>query len=270
MSESQELINPNTNMRQIADKYQISEETLDKLKVLQDFSIIYIFDDSGSMNTPLEDSPLNIRGSETKVRRWDELQFYSNISIEVLSLFNSTGCDVYFLNRGIVRNVRNSSDLILYFQNPPKGHTPLRYTFNAVLKDYYETAKERKLLVIIITDGEPTDENGIQSEIKEFKKCLKYRKFIDNIYVTIVACTDDDNSISYLDEWDNEIKNLDVIDDFRSERDQIIKARGYSFKFTFGDYVAKSLLGSIDPELDELDEPAKVNDIKSKWCCAIS
>ncbi len=30
--------------------------------------------------------------------------------------------------------------------------------------------------------------------------------------------------------------------------------RGHGFSFTFGDYVVKSLIGSIDPEFDNLDE----------------
>ena len=50
------------------------------------------------------------------------------------------------------------------------------------------------------------------------------------------------------------MSNLDVIDDYRSERDEVRKAKGSSFSFTFGDYVVKSLIGSIDPELDNLDE----------------
>lgn len=48
--------------------------------------------------------------------------------------------------------------------------------------------------------------------------------------------------------------NLDVVDDFRNERQEIRKIKGPSFKFSFGDYVVKSLIGSIDEELDKMDE----------------
>lgn len=54
----------------------------------------------------------------------------------------------------------------------------------------------------------------------------------------------------------------DVVDDYRSERNEIKKARGHGFSFTFGDYVVKSLIGSIDPELDNLDE-------KDSTCCIL-
>ena len=41
--------------------------------------------------------------------------------------------------------------------------------------------------------------------------------------------------------------NLDVMDDYRSERAEIQRTRGANFPFSFGDYIVKSLLGSIDP-----------------------
>jgi hypothetical protein len=72
-----------------------------------------------------------------------------------------------------------------------------------------------------------------------------------------VACTDDDEAVSYLNKWDRELDNLDVVDDYRSERKEVKAAQGSSFPFSFGDYVVKSLIGSIDPTLDNLDEKKK-------------
>lgn len=53
------------------------------------------------------------------------------------------------------------------------------------------------------------------------------------------------------------IGNLDVCDDFRSERTQIRKVNGSKAPFSYGDYVVKCLIGSIDPELDRQDEKSK-------------
>ena len=41
--------------------------------------------------------------------------------------------------------------------------------------------------------------------------------------------------------------NLDVMDDYRSERTEIQRNRGPTFPFSFGDYIVKALLGSMDP-----------------------
>ncbi len=57
------------------------------------------------------------------------------------------------------------------------------------------------------------------------------------------------------------LKNLDVIDDFRSEREEVMRKKGNGVRFSFGDYVVKSLIGSIDKSMDYLDEKEK--------CCNI-
>jgi hypothetical protein len=72
-----------------------------------------------------------------------------------------------------------------------------------------DEVKEKKLLIIIVTDGEPTDNRGTVS-INSFKQCLMSRSPIDRIFVTIVACTDDDTSISYLNKWDKSIRNMNI------------------------------------------------------------
>ncbi len=40
---------------------------------------------------------------------------------------------------------------------------------------------------------------------------------------------------SYLNKWDKKIPNIDVADDYRSEREEIHKAQGKNFPFSFGD-----------------------------------
>jgi hypothetical protein len=169
-------------------------------------------------------------------------------------LFDPNGCDVYFLNRkpSPLRNINNSAELIQSFSTRPNGFTPLARILNQVLLENNQSVlNERKLLIIIATDGEPTDDNG-KVNVREFKKSLLSRN--DRTYTTVVVCTDDDDSIAYLDKWDKNIKFLDVVDDYRNERDQIKKRMGKKFRFSFGDYVVKSLVGSVDPELDKLDE----------------
>ena len=161
----------------------------------------------------------------------------------------------YYYLRGLspIRNVRSQSDLIAAFQNKPQGLTPLPRILNKVLDEFSSTIQlnEKKLLIIIATDGEPTDDQG-RTAIPQFKHALLRRT--NKMFTSVVVCTDDDNSSSYLNKWDVELPNLDVVDDFRSEKKQVQKAKGHNFRFSFGDYVAKCLVGSIDQELDKLDE----------------
>lgn len=223
------------------------------MQLLQGFKVAFIFDDSGSMKASLDDSPLNKAGSLMKASRWDELRYFADISLEIASVFDTNGSDVHFLNKGLFERIHHAQQLEPQFQQGPGGYTPLTDTFNAVLSQNRQELVEKKLLVIIVTDGQPTDRSG-STDISGFKNTLMARSPIDKIFVTIVACTDDDSCIEYLDKWDRQIRNLDVVDDYRSERQQIRKIQGRNAQFSYGDYLVKSLIGSIDPNLDRQDE----------------
>ena len=110
-------------LRSVVQKYEISRFFSDKLQLLQTFKIVFLFDDSGSMNSTLNDSPLNNQNSLFKATRWDELKYFAEISIEIASIFNEAGCDIYFLNRfpSPVKNISNAGQLINYFQDKPEG-----------------------------------------------------------------------------------------------------------------------------------------------------
>lgn len=139
----------------------------------------------------------------------------------------------------------------------PRGYTPLARALDQVLRDNLNLVNyEKKLLIVIVTDGEPTDERG-NSDINGFKKCLESRKPADRIFTSIIACTDQDDSVDYLNRLDRSLKNLDVVDDYRNEKKEVNKMRGSNYPFSYGDYVAKSILGSIDKSIDSLDEKKK-------------
>lgn len=88
--------------------------------------------------------------------------------------------------------------------------------------------------------------------IPEFKHCLYSRP--NHVFTTIVACTNDSNSIGYLNGMDRELPRLDVVDDYKSEYAEIKRAKGPQVPFSFGDYVSKSFLGSFDNDYDKSDE----------------
>jgi len=245
--------------QEIIRKHEISQFFANKLQVLSTFKLVFIFDDSGSMNTIIEDSPLN--NGVFKATRWDELRCFSKISLDIANIFNQNGTDIHFLNRPPVRNITNADQLTDIFFNKPSGYTPLSRVLGSVLNENSNVyLGENKLLIVIVTDGEPTDDHGRVS-INEFRKTLTARH--KNVYTTIVSCTDDDAAMSYLNNWDKNIPRLDVVDDFRNERDQIIKAQGPHFRYSFGDYIVKSLVGSIHADLDRLDE------VSSEKCCIV-
>lgn len=137
----------------------------------------------------------------SQVTRWDELKYFSKIGLDIASVFNQDGTDVYFLNRPTAHGVRSSDHLSTYFVQPPNGYTPISRTLNTIFKDN-ENLRERKLLLVLVTDGEPTDDNG-RGDIKGFRDMLKYSpKFV---YTTIVSCTDEEETMRYLNNWDKKL-----------------------------------------------------------------
>jgi hypothetical protein len=237
----------------ILRQYEISMNFSNRLqKHLVMTKIVYIYDDSGSMNSVLSDSPLNT--SVFRATRWDELKNFSRISIDLANIFNPEGIDIHFLNRPPARNVRSLSDLEPFLVNKPAGFTPIARVLHTVLSENNSMVlAERKLLIVIVTDGEPTDDYG-NVDINSFKNVLLSRG--RNVYTTIVSCTDEDNVMGYLNNWDRTIPNLDVVDDFRNEKAEIQRAKGPRYPFSYGDYVVKCLIGSMDAEFDNLDEMA--------------
>lgn len=58
-SQSSQPLSREDRFREIINKHEISTFFSSKLQKLSQFKTVFIFDDSGSMNSVLEDSPLN-------------------------------------------------------------------------------------------------------------------------------------------------------------------------------------------------------------------
>jgi len=127
------------------------------------------------------------------------------------------------------------------FSAQPSGGTPLIGTLRKVYYDKIDLAsKERKLLIIVVTDGEPTD--GTRTDL--------YNALVEitrngNVHVSFAECTDNAEDMEYLDAWDGTIKNFDNTDDYREELQRVKMVQGMQFKFDYTDYVIKILLATF-------------------------
>jgi hypothetical protein len=241
----------------IARQYEIRPDFCQKLRQLEGYEIIILCDDSGSMSSIVDD---NKDPFGKKITRWDELKNTVSLMVEIATTLDKNGVDLYFLNRASMHNVSSSQQIQIAFQHPPNGYTPLTQALDRILEEKKDIIREKKLLLIIATDGQPTNYKG-DIDTQSFINKLSNRP--KNIFVSILACTDDNDSIGYLNKIDRMVPGIDVIDDFRSETREIQRFQGKNFKFSFGDYVVKALLGPIDPYFDNLDET-------SGNCCVIS
>jgi len=235
-----------TSLRAVARKYEIPMATVERLRILRDFEIIIVCDDSGSMMTTVDG---------TQRTRWNELCSIVKIIIEIGIIFDSNGIDIYFINGRRFPNVKDSKDVEHAFEIRPSGYTPLVPVLDNIFQSPLSNrGRDKKLLVFVATDGVPTDEHGNEN-IPELERIMREKRRVDTTHVCFLLCTDDPDCVAYLSEWDRTMLNFDVIDDFYTEREKIRRHEGNNYRFSLGDYVVKALTGAVDRPTDIINDP---------------
>lgn len=214
----------------------LSSQYLHTLSNIEGASYFMVLDDSGSMD---EYSPI------TRMTRYQELQ------VNVLAALKLVGeAYVQMLNAGPL-GVMTSERMQAWFQRPHRlGGTPLC----GALRHVQELAAQAsKAVVIIYTDGQPSDSDpDLGDGIKTFFRILKYER-APHVSTIVIACTDDDDDLEYLNGWDRGLPRLDVLDDEKSERQEVMRKRPRD-RYTSDDHRIRCIVGPLDEYLDRLDE----------------
>ncbi len=77
---------------------------------------------------------------------------------DICAVMDANGVDVYFLNREPILNVTNAQTIRHAFNSPPQGMTPLVPAIRRILASKRSQAYEKKLLLLIATDGYSLDD----------------------------------------------------------------------------------------------------------------
>lgn len=242
-----------TNFR---NKYEINPRYASMLQKITNYSTIIICDDSGSMNEIADPD------TGSTLTRWDELKKAMEIIVEAHAVFG-IACDIYFINRGYVRNVQQFSQLQPYLVERPHGGTHLLNILEIISTNHVGVDMGKPLILHLLTDGHPTNAAG-QEDIAGFANWLQNRPLPKKFPVSIVMCTDDEEierayrALEYnpRSAFSQGIVGVDVSEDYRGESRDVKSTRGKSYRFSFGDYIVKVLVGSIDPTVHVIDLPA--------------
>lgn len=226
----------------LIQNYEIQSFFSEKLDILSNYDIVLLCDDSGSMNTPLSDNT----GHNT---RWEELKTVIKIVISIATIFDDDGIDIYFLNRMDNMAVKSYDEVSIILEDPPYGGTPLTQKMVQIFNDYRKN--DKPVLIIVATDGVPTC-NGYE-DLGNFKNCI-VNKDHSKFYISFLACSDNNDEINYLNDLDKEVPNVDTLDDYISEKEEVLNVQGSQFSYKFSDHIVRLLLGPLCPELDKLDE----------------
>jgi len=220
-------------------QYELNGVVAGQLKdVLSKCVVVLLCDDSDSMNRPIAEEGTDPFAPKRSTR-WLELKKLASNIIEIVTAVNPDGLDIHFLNRPTLEHISAVTGLQNAFGVIPVGGTPLVGKISSIINTYQQKiSRSQQLLLIVITDGEPTD--GTRNDL--FNVLVNKK---DNIHISFAECTDQAEDMEYLDAWDGIIKNFDNTDDYREELSRVKNVQGSQFKFDYMDYVVKILLATF-------------------------
>jgi hypothetical protein len=245
-------------LQRFAYENEINPKFLPSLRTLALYDVVLVCDDSGSMCGPADPEIPNIS-------RWDELKQSVQLVVRASLAFQKP-IDIYFLNRGKFLNVTSWDQVAGAFAKGPAGTTPLQEACMQVWSDRgVSDDLTRDLIVHVFTDGFPN--NRVQ-----FEYWLGVRPAIRRTYISILLCTDEEDVVNeyrrfeYREQgrfgWTGPtvgVTGVDVTEDYRGEVRDIRATRGTKYRFSFGDYIVKCLVGCVDPSVHAVDLPPGMN-----------
>jgi hypothetical protein len=134
----------------------------DLFGVLTTSRVVLILDDSGSMATTVVQPGQSPWSAGPQITRWNELERLSALLVNMITSTTPEGLDCHFLNRGSYENITSPAQLAPLFATGPHGGTPLITAFRRVFaypKYLADLQSGRRVIVVVVTDGEPSDGN---------------------------------------------------------------------------------------------------------------
>ncbi|MCL6271547.1 VWA domain-containing protein [Sansalvadorimonas sp. 2012CJ34-2] len=231
-----------------------------RMEALKGATLDFVIDTSLSMNTM---DGMRSPDGKYSMSRMDELKTRLDIIFRFISYFPIKKVIVRDFERlrfplvvnfdrrpaqEIYRELRTHLDSVSANYQPVdffSGGTPLKAAFDAVFETGYSC--DDRTFLYIASDGQPTDcEPDALQHIVSSRDAERYP-------LCFLPCTNEENNISWMNMLDKE-KNVHVVDDPESEKEEIFKMQGVSFPVTSSFLLLSSLLGGIDPFFDRADE----------------
>ena len=140
-------------------------------------------------------------------------------------------------------------DYLEYVNRSPRtSNTPLYTALFTSLNENRNSPNPR--IIYVLNDGKPHSGGGPESVYQ----LLRDGRCGEKNPVCLIACTDDQKSIAWMNDADEIAENVHVIDDFDSEKEKIKAKQGQNFPVTEGFDAMSLLLGAIDNLFDKANE----------------
>ena len=189
--------------------------TDDRYAFLSSFDTIFLIDDSGSMAG----------------RSWRETGKALETITPICTAHDADGIDIYFLNNPdstYYRNVTTPATVTEIFTSVrPMGGTPTGQRLSQILRPYLqeyqaapESAKPKPINIIVITDGEPSDD--VESPIiAAAKKLDKYDAPAWQVGIQFFQVGKEPGAKEHLKQLDDELADISGEEDLRDIVDTV-------------------------------------------------
>lgn len=244
-------------------RYEIPVGLLNKLLALSEYHLNFIIDDSGSMVSKTDalckdGGPFMsqvLKNQSGPMTRWQEVEDRLHVMMELLAYIPSNSITIHFLNRSdhlVLTHTKKTPDQFAQeahakiselFRKGPNGGTPL---FSKLREAF--TSTQSPTMHYLFTDGEPSD-----ATIEDLSKLILSRSNPQMNPLTLMSCTNED--ATWMKEIEEQAPFVSELDDFDSERKEVLHDQGPKFPFNKGFWLLCQLVASINPDdLDAMDE----------------
>ncbi len=252
-------------LTELFSMYEVPIGLLYKLLELRNYDLYFILDDSGSMATktnlvgPKDYTSPYMKERYTGVHtitRWNEQEDRIHMLVDFLAYVPTKSVTIRFLNRSntivfdkfknpdVLRDIAHEQ-LNNSFLRGPSGGTPIKTIFEQALKFSDPT------MIYLFTDGVPSD-----CTIPQIYDIMANRQTPLKYPITLVSCTDEDSDVEWMKEVESKGPYIAEVDDYVSEKNEVIEGQGFGFPYTKGLWIMCLLVACINPDdLDALDDP---------------
>ena len=253
-------------------QYEVPVGMINKLMALQLYRLDFIIDDSGSMNGPsdvsmAEATPFLFPGGAVsydkrqRMTRWQEAENRLHILVDILSFIPVPCLEIHFLNASnFISLPRVGKDPVIF---QLEAHDIIHRTFSSI-DVKYKTPTHRVLstaiqqaalhpeptIIYFFTDGLPSD-----ASTESVSQLLIHRPNPQHCAITLISCSDNDDEVDWMKEVEEIAPFCSEIDDYKTEREEVIYDQGPAFPYTKGFWLISQLVSAINPDdLDAMDE----------------
>lgn len=186
---------PTTSQPQVANPKEIA------LARLHNRDYYILLDKSGSMETA---------DTASGKSRWDYCKEESLLIAKKLTEFDPDGCTFVPFSGAPKLYANTTPDRLdkIFNENWPSGGTNLTAALQICFDDYNDqkrakTKKQNGIMIVVITDGVPDDEDGVAKAIVKFSKSLDHD---DEAGISFLQVGSDSHATAYLKRLDDHLE----------------------------------------------------------------